>query len=66
MNDPLYIKIQMEAGNGQRVYQRTTFEQFYNDGLDQIADQSATFPSVAATVVAEMQKATDRYLAKAE
>lgn len=66
MNDPYYIKIVMEAGNGQRVYQRTTFEQFYSDGLDQIADQSATFPAVAETVVKSMQTATEAYLAKKE
>jgi len=63
MSDPYYIKIVMQAGNGERIYQRTTFEQFYDDSAQQITEQDMTFPAVAETVIGAMKKASEAYLA---
>jgi hypothetical protein len=50
-----YIKISMESGDGGKLYQRTTFEQFYgDDGTLQITEQMKVFQGVAGAVMQPM------------
>lgn len=51
-----YIKVVLEAGSGDKVYQRTTFEQLFETKEQQVTEQADLFPSVAATVLEVMQR----------
>jgi len=44
-------KIVCEASGPEGVYQRITFEQFYDESGDQIAEQERLFAGVATTVM---------------
>jgi len=58
-----YIKISMEAGDGTKLYQRTTFEQFYgDDGVLQITEQQKVFTGVVGAVMQPMVDAGNEKL----
>jgi len=59
-----YIKVTMESGNGDEVYQLTTFQQNYDDHKQQVDEQVPAFRAVAEAVLGEMQKAGEYYKKK--
>lgn len=58
------IKVTVEARNGEELYQRTTFEQFYNTHELQIQEQLKVFPALAGVVLEAMVKAGEEKLAE--
>lgn len=44
------VKVVLEACKGDKVYQRTTFEQFFDDKETQLSEQVPLFTAVADTV----------------
>lgn len=57
-----YLKVSLEAGNGDEVYQTTVFTQNYSDHAQQIKEMATLFPGVAATVGTQMVENGAEYL----
>ena len=49
-----YLKITMESGNGNDVYQTTEFTQNYSEHEQQILEMQSLFPDVAALIGGKM------------
>jgi hypothetical protein len=56
MNMSRYIKVTVEAGNGETVYQSTTFKQNFETKEQQVAEQAPLFKAVAEAVVTVMSE----------
>lgn len=50
-----FIRVTLEAGNGDKTYQTTTFTQTFDDREQQVAEQRELFPAVAEAVMQVMQ-----------
>ena len=57
-----YLKVTLEAGNGDEVYQSTVFTQNYKDHAQQIKEMQGLFTGVAATVGTKMVEAGNAYI----
>ena len=59
-----YIKVTVEAGNDEEVYQRTAFEQFFSSHSMQIEEQLKVFPALAGVVLETMVSAGEKKLSE--
>jgi len=57
-----YLKVSLEAGNGDEVYQTTVFTQNYTDHAQQIKEMATLFPGVAESVGTQMVENGAQYI----